>query len=265
MMTEHDHLAAARLDGKGFVVLGAGGGGIGTATSLALAQAGAKLLCVDASLEQAEEIAGATGGAPHVADITNRRAMEAVFDTAEQMFGDGFAGVVDIVGAAKNGPIERFDDDMIERQFAIVLRHALLAIQIAGPKLARRGAGTMTFVGSISGSTVVPGQAIYGVAKAALHHLVRYAGQAFGPNGVRSNAVSPAFVRTPRLRAALPGQVWDAIAAQNPLRRVAEPTDIAKAVLYLASPLSSYVNGQVLVLDGGVANDMIFPGLDIPL
>lgn len=264
-MTSHDHFAGARLDGKGFVILGAGGGGIGTATSLALAAAGARLICVDGNPDEAAAIADETGGLPASLDITDRKAMEDLFTHADRHFGDQFSGIVDIVGVARNGPFESYDDASIDRQFAIVVRHALLAIQLGGPMLARRGGGTMTFVGSISGDRAVPNQAIYGTSKAALHQLVRYAAQAFAPQGVRSNAVSPAFVATPRLRSALPEAVWNAIAEQNPMRRVAEPEDVARAILFLASPLSSYVNGQILALDGGVTNEMVFPGLDIPL
>lgn len=264
-MNDHDYLSTSRLDGQAFVVLGAGGGGIGTATSLALAAAGATLVCVDGNAREAQDIAAATGGLALDLDITDREQMTGLFRRVADEFGDRLGGIVDIVGVARNGPFESYDDVAVERQFAIVMRHALLAIQLGAPLLARSGGGTMTFVGSISGDRAVPNQAIYGTSKAALHQLVRYAAQEFGPQGVRANAVSPAFVATPRLRAAIPAPVWEAIATQNPMRRVAEPGDVARAILFLASPMSSYVNGQILTLDGGVTNDMVFPGLEIPL
>lgn len=264
-MTSIDHLAASRLDGRGYVVLGAGGGGMGTATSLALAAAGANLLCVDASMAEAQAIAAQTGGVGYAADATSRKEMAAVFAQAGDRFGNRFAGIVDIIGVARNGAIPSFDDQAIDRQFAIVARHALLATQIGAPMLAANGGGSITFVGSISGMVAIPNQAIYGMAKAALHHLTRYAAQEFGPAGVRVNAVAPGFVRTPRLHAALPEKVWEQLAEANPLRRVATPDDIAKAILFLASDLSSYVTGNIITLDGGVSNNTVLPGLDIPL
>ncbi|HKY82294.1 MAG TPA: SDR family NAD(P)-dependent oxidoreductase, partial [Sphingobium sp.] len=157
-----DYLNLARLDGRGYVVLGAGGGGLGDATCMALAGAGAQLLCVDRSQEQAEVIAAQVGGEPCVADVTRREDMAAVFERARSLMGDRFAGAVDIVGMAKSARIDEMDDEAIEQQFAIVLRHALLTVQIAGPMLARTGGGTLTFVGSLSGITAIPNQTYYG-------------------------------------------------------------------------------------------------------
>lgn len=261
----HDHLGAARLDGRGFVILGAGGGGMGTATSHALAAAGAELICVDADPAEAEAIAAATGGTAMRADVTERASMIALFAEVERRFGDRFAGVVDIVGAARNGPLPSFDDDAIDHQFAIVTRHALLATQIAAPLLAARGGGSIVFIGSLSGLSAIPNQTIYGMAKAALHQLVISAAQEFGPQGVRVNAVAPGFVRTPRLHAAIPDAVWRQIADSNPLRRVATSEDVAKAILFLLSDLSDYVTANILTLDGGVSKTTVLPGLDVPL
>ena len=260
-----DHFRAARLDGKAIIVLGAGGGGIGTATCAALAGAGAQLMCVDRDRSQADEAARESGGIGWQADVTDRGEMAALFDKAAEEFGDSLSGVVDIVGFARSGTIASFDDEALRQQFDAVVRHALLAIQIGGPLLARLGGGTMAFVGSMSGERTVANQAIYAMAKSALHHLVRNAANELGPNAIRINAVAPGFVRTPRLLDALPQKVWDGIAEVNPLRRCADPGDIAKALLYLSSDLSSYLNGNVLKLDGGFGNALNLPGLDRPL
>lgn len=266
-MTEvsSDHFAAARLDGRAFVVLGAGGGGIGTATCEALAGAGARLLCVDRDARQAEEAAAGCGGAAHVADVTDRAAMGGLFGRAADLFGKSLSGLVDIVAFARSGPIASFDDDALKLQFDVVLRHAILAVQYGGPLLAANGGGTMAFVGSMSGDRTAMNQSVYGLAKAALHHLVRSAGNELGPSGIRVNGVAPGFVETPRLLQALPKPVWDGIAEINPLRRCARPSDVAKALLYLSSDLSSYLNGNILRLDGGYGNAFRLPGLDIPL
>jgi NAD(P)-dependent dehydrogenase (short-subunit alcohol dehydrogenase family) len=142
-------------------------------------------------------------------------------------------------------------DEMWNQQFDIVLRHAYLAIQMGGAALAKRGGGSMVFAGSISGEVSVENQAAYGTAKAALHHLVRCAAHELGPSGVRVNAVAPGFVRTPRLLSRLDEDFWGSVASVNPLRRVAIPADIAKAILFLSSDLASYTTGNILTLDGG--------------
>lgn len=258
-----DYFTSARLDGRGYVILGAGGGGLGDATCMALAGAGARLLCVDRVEQQAEAIAAQAGGEPFVADVTRRADMVAVFDRARSSMGDRFAGVIDIVGMAKISRIDEIDDDGIEQQFAVVLRHALLTVQIAGPLLAKSGGGSLTFVGSLAGITSIANQTCYGIAKAALHHLVRCAAQEFGPAGVRVNAVAPGFISTPRLRAMLPQEMWDRLAASNPLRRVATPDDIAKALLFLVSDLADYVTGNILTLDGGISQTLPLQGTDV--
>jgi NAD(P)-dependent dehydrogenase (short-subunit alcohol dehydrogenase family) len=245
-----DYLKMARLDGQGIVLLGAGGGGIGSATALALSGAGARVLCVDVNEQQAREAASSIGGEAVVADIRKRADMARVFSRARELFGNNFKGVVDVVGVAMIAPLETFDDEAVDAQFGIVFRHALLALQLAAPLLAENGGGAVTFVGSRSGIRPSPNQAIYGAFKAALHHLVRAAAMEFGPNKIRVNAVSPGPVRTPRLLKALSPEAWHQLGIANPLGRVADPHDIAKAILFLASDLAGYVTGNILVLDG---------------
>lgn len=253
-----DFTRLLRLDGRGFVVLGAGDG-MGRQTVHALAQAGANVLSVDRDPALAEAIAHDAGGISLAADVTARADMERVFAMADSQFGKSFAGVVDIVGMATTAPLSEIDDAMWTRQFDIVLRHAYLTIQLAGSALARRGGGALTFVGSISGEVSVAHQAAYGTAKAALHHLVRCAAHELGPAGVRVNAVAPGFVRTPRLLKALSDEFWERVSVANPLRRVAIPADIAAALLFLSSDLARYVTANVMTLDGGTSSIAALP------
>lgn len=241
-----------RLDDQGIVVLGAGQG-IGKQVCHALGQAGAQLLCVDRDAELARYVAQEISGIACIADVTLRKDMERVMAAAERAFGDRFRGVVDIVGVANIGPIEAVDDTAWNGQMDVVLRHAFLALQIGGTALKRLGGGAMTFVGSISGLRSVPGQAIYGAAKAALHHLVRCAAHELGPQGIRVNAVAPSFVRTPRLEARLDEEFWTRLETTIPMRRVGQPADVAAAVLFLQSELARYVTANVLTLDGGTS------------
>lgn len=248
-----DYLSSLRLDGRGFVVLGAGGGGIGTEASRALAQAGADLLLVDVDQARADELAQEIGGEGYVCDVINPASIEKLFQHTQEKFGDNFYGIVDIVGMVQ--PVD-WDSETseIDQQFDNILRHALFAMKTAGPLLARNGGGSMILVGSLSGASVAGPNPFYGSAKAALHHLARYAAAKFGPEGVRVNVVAPGITRTPRVVQAIPEAAWGKLGQGIPLGRAAESSEIAKAILFLASDLSSYVTGNELLLDGGVSN-----------
>jgi NAD(P)-dependent dehydrogenase (short-subunit alcohol dehydrogenase family) len=247
-----DYLGQLRLNGRGFVVLGAGDG-IGRQTCHALSQAGATVLCADREPALAEAVAAEVGGVAAVADVTVRADMERTFAIAESRFGASFNGVVDVVGIAQIGALADMDDAGWARQFDTVLRHAYLTIQLGSAALGRRGGGSLVFVGSISGLVSIGNQAAYGTAKAALHHLVRCSAHELGPRGVRVNAVAPGFVRTPRLLTRLNESFWNSVAESNPLRRVAIPAEVASTLLFLCSDLAQYVTGNILTVDGGTS------------
>jgi NAD(P)-dependent dehydrogenase (short-subunit alcohol dehydrogenase family) len=254
-----DYLSLLRLDGRGFVVLGAGQG-IGEQACHALAQAGARVLCVDRDEQLARQIADAVRGVPCAADVTQRAEMERVFETAMQAFGR-VHGIVDIIGVAGIKPLAQVTDESWNQQFDIVLRHAFLAIQIGGEMMAADGGGSIAIVGSMSGHRAVPNLTAYGVSKAALHHLVRCAGTEYAPRGVRINAVAPGFVRTPRLNQRLSEDTWATIGKAIPTGRAATPSEIAGPLLFLASDLSAQMTGEVLAVDGGAGLMGPFPDL----
>lgn len=253
-----EYRAMLGLADRGFVVFGAGEG-IGRQTCHALSQAGARVVCVDREPALAERVAEEVRGVPATADATQRAEVERVFALADEALGPRLSGIVDIVGMAHIGPIVSIDDEAWDRQFDIVLRHVYLTLQLGSPRLQARGGGTMVYVGSISGEVSVPSQAVYGTAKAALHHLVRCAAHELGPAGIRVNAIAPGVVRTPRLLKGLNEALWQRLSDLNPLRRVAIPSEIAAAILFLASDLSGYVTGNVLTLDGGISNMAVIP------
>src|SRR5580698_3154046 len=124
-----DYANPASLDGRGFVVLGAGQG-IGRQTCHALAQAGARVLCVDHDAELAQAIAAEVEGVGCVADVTARADVERVFADAAGRFGDRLGGLVDIVGMADIRSIPDTDDAAWNRNFDLNVRHAYLAMQI---------------------------------------------------------------------------------------------------------------------------------------
>jgi NAD(P)-dependent dehydrogenase (short-subunit alcohol dehydrogenase family) len=114
-------------------------------------------------------------------------------------------------------------------------------------------------VASVSGITSAPLHAAYGAAKAGLMSLVRTGAVELGPAGIRVNAVAPGVVWTPRIAAYLGEEGRQRNARNSPLPRVALPSDIAAALLFLSSDMSGYVNGHTLVVDGGVGAKFPYP------
>lgn len=245
-----DYAAKLRLDGRRFVVIGAGQG-IGRQATHALAAVGARLVCVDKDEGLAADIASEVGGIPWSGDATQREDATRLFADAEAQLG-GIDGVVDIIGMAQYGAILDIDDDYWNWHHDIVLRHAFLAMQLGGRAMRATG-GAMVFVASVSGLTSAPQHAAYGAFKAGLMALVRSGAVELGPLGIRVNAVAPGVVWTPRVSAYLGEEGRKQNAANVPLGRVAQPSDIAAGLLFFASDLASFVTGQTLVVDGGVS------------
>ena len=254
-----DYPGLLRLDGRSAMVLGAGQG-IGRQGAHALAAVGARVACVDLDGDLAADIAAEVDGLAVVGDATQRPDMERIFAETAAGLGD-LNAIVDIIGMARYASLVDLTDDDWEWHQEIVLRHAFYAMQLGGRALAERG-GSMVFVASVSGISSAPQHAAYGVAKAGLMSLVRTAAIEFGPQGVRVNAVAPGVVWTPRVSAYLGDEGLERNRANTPLRRVAQPADIAAAILFLVSDLASYVTGQTLVVDGGVGTKFPYPMAD---
>jgi NAD(P)-dependent dehydrogenase (short-subunit alcohol dehydrogenase family) len=241
-----------RLDGQGFIVLGAGQG-IGEQVAHALSQSGATVLCVDRESERAESVAAATGGYPCVSDITTREGMSAVFDTASAKLGTTLKGIVDVVGMVVAGALDQSQDVLWHKQFQLVLDHAWLALQF-GAKALVAGGGSMLFIGSVAGNVPRGGSLLpYAASKAALHHLVRGAALELAASRIRVNAVAPGLTQTPRLLEANPASFWKSQADQIPLGRVGTPQDVAASVLFLSSALAAHITGTILTVDGGAS------------
>lgn len=247
-----DYPARLRLDGRGFVVIGAGQG-IGRQASHALASVGARLFCIDKDPDLAADIAEEVRGVAASGDATVRADAERLFGEARESLGGTIDGVIDIVGMARYGDLLDIDDEYWDWHHDIVLRHAFLAMQLGGRIMRDGGGGVMVFIASVSGLTGATQHAAYGAAKAGLMALVRSGAVELGPLGIRVNAVAPGVVWTPRVSGYLGEEGRKANAENAPLRRVALPADIASALLFLASDLSSYITGQTIVVDGGVS------------
>lgn len=247
-----DYVARTGLAGRVCVVVG-GGRGIGRQTLHALRQAGAQTVCIDADADRARVVAAETGGRAYRLDVTKAEEVQAVFKAIVEDCGK-LDGVVDIVGASIGRPLLEVDETLISQNFELNLFQAIHVTRVASALMARTGGGSVVLVGSAAGITNLPNQAMYGTAKAALHHFTRYAATELGHLGVRVNAVAPGYVRTERMVTRFGPEIWTEIAENAPLQRAGETSDIAGAALFLTSELSSFITGQILVADGGVLN-----------
>lgn len=252
-----NYLDLLRVDGRNFVVLGAGQG-MGRQTCHALTQAGAaKIICVDIDDARASDIAQEIGiGISWVGDVTKRDEAARLGDFAEEQLGT-IHGFVDIVGMARWASVLEIDDDNWDWSHDMNLRHAFLLSQEFGRRMVKTGGGTMVFIASASGFSGAPMHAAYGAAKAGLMAWVQSIAVELGPLGVRANAVAPGVILTPRMEAAFTDDQRERNIAVVPLGRMGRPDDIAGAVLYFTSDLSSFVSGRTILVDGAV--DAKFP------
>jgi 3-oxoacyl-[acyl-carrier protein] reductase len=263
MVTTRDRLA---LGGRVVVVAGAGGGGIGTAVCRAVAEAGGSVLAIEVrpeAMASVDEALAATPG-PHrsvVADVRDPVQVAAAVDEAAAL--GTLHGLVQVAGGLRPAqwapllsmPLEAWDDVV-----ALNLRAALVCMRaVAATLVARETSGSIVSVSSVAGLSAMPFGASYASSKAALISLTRTAALEWGRFGIRVNTVAPGTVRTPKnVPGAAPstgepsdGDLSDGERAALPLGRRGVPDDIAGAVLFLLSDLSSWITGQVLAVDGG--------------
>lgn len=253
-----DFLSRLRLDGKYFVVAGAGVG-MGRMTCHALAQAGASgVMCVDVDSDRADDIALEIGkvAIPWAGDVTSRDEVARLSEDCQRLF-PKLDGLVDIIGMAKWESILEMTDETFDWEIDICLRHAFLLSQAFGRIMSETGGGTMVFIASVSGLTAAPMHAAYGAAKAALMAWVQSLAVELGAHSIRANAISPGTILSPRMDAIFTNQQRTANASNSPLGRMGSTSDIASAALFLSSDLSNYITGRTLVVDGGV--DAKFP------
>jgi NAD(P)-dependent dehydrogenase (short-subunit alcohol dehydrogenase family) len=248
-----------RLENKNAIVTG-GAGGIGRATSLAFAAEGASVAVVDLNAEAAEavaqEIREAGGTAVAIAaDVSNEDDILRVVETANESFG-GIDVVFNNAGIIRRTTAVETTVEEWDRVFGVNVRAIFLMCKHVVPIMKANGGGSIVNTGSgwgLKGG----GQAIsYCASKGAVVNMTRALAIDHGPDGIRVNSVNPGDVDTGMLRdeARQLGQDQTgflAEAAERPLNRMGQPSEIAAAVVWLASDEASYVTGAALVVDGG--------------
>jgi NAD(P)-dependent dehydrogenase (short-subunit alcohol dehydrogenase family) len=249
--------ALFNLDGRVALVTGASRG-IGEATARLLAQHGAHVIVSSRKHESVEAVAEsicAAGGqaTPMACHVGEPDAIEAAFAQIE-----GAHGRLDILvnNAATNphfGHITETPVSMIEKTVDVNVRGYFLMSQKAALLMKQNGGGAIVNTSSINGERPGPGQGIYSVTKAAVISMTRAFAKECAPWGVRVNAVLPGLTDT-KFASALIGneRILNMILPLIPMNRVAQPEEIAPAILFLASDAASYITGACLPVDGGL-------------
>jgi NAD(P)-dependent dehydrogenase (short-subunit alcohol dehydrogenase family) len=244
-----------KLDGKIALITG-GTRGIGLSIAHAFGEAGAKLVLT--SRNNNNDVLDSLKKANYdvslfEADFHDKSIPQKTIDYTLEKHGR-----VDIVvnnaGVAKHGKMEEYNDDLLDGIMNINVDAVFRMCRSAIPPMKKQGEGVILNIGSISGlvSNIPQPQVAYNASKAAVHMMTKSLASDYADQNIRVNAIAPGYVRTDMTN--LPKEnehwypTWD---SQTPMNRMAEPHEIASAALFLCSPASSYVTGEVLVVDGG--------------
>ena len=246
------------LTGKVAVITGSSRG-IGRAIAEAMAEQGATVVISSRKAEACQEVADSIN-AKHgegraivvPASISSKEALQNLVDETRRQLGRIDVLVCNAASNPYYGPMGGITDD----QFRKILENNVIAnhwlIQMVAPEMIERRQGSIIIVSSIGGLKASAVIGAYNISKAADFQLARNLAAEFGPHQVRVNCIAPGLIRTDFAKALWENpQTLAAVTMHTPLQRIGEPHEIAGAAVFLASPASTFVTGQAIVVDGG--------------
>lgn len=247
------------LENKTALITG-GGSGIGRASAIRLAKEGANIVVADVNITGGEETAAlvADGGRSAIfvsCDVSKAGEVEAMVSAAVKAFG-GFDIALNNAGVGGSlVNLHDLDEATWDRVININLKGVWLCMKYEIPAMLARGGGSIINVSSVAGLVGFRSNAVYAASKHGVIGLTKSAALEYARQGIRVNAICPGYTETPMVTHLIEEVPFMAEGTRksSPMRRLGRVEEIADAVLYLASGLSSFVNGVALPLDGGTA------------
>lgn len=233
-----------------------GADGIGKGTAMLLAKAGADIVIGDFNLGKAKKTVAELEalGVKALAVPCNVLKDEDLVNLVETTVKE-FGGVEILInnagggGGGRENPFKISVDD-IRRDFELNVFSTWRLCQLCVPHMKKAGYGSIVYTTSMSSIDKSPNMSGYGGSKAAVNHMVANLAHDFGPQ-VRVNAVGPGATRTAALESVLTPEIEQKMLSGTPIKRLGEVEDIAGAMLYFASPISEWVSGQTIFVNGG--------------
>ena len=241
-----------RLEGKTALISG-GARGQGAAEAALFAEEGANVVLTDVLDEEGERTADIIGGTFLHHDVTSEDEWAAVVARAVELHG-GVDVLINNAGIYADSALVGGDVDEYRRVIEVNQVGVYLGMREVAPVMIERGGGSIINISSIGGMRGGGGSFAYTASKWAVRGMTKSAAVRLGPHGIRVNSIHPGLINTPMLadtRMADPANI-EQLLGQIPLRRMAEPSEVARLALFLASDESSYSTGSEFLIDGGL-------------
>lgn len=241
---------------KGQVAMVTGGGrGIGRAIAEGLAQRGCHIVIADINPDEAREAAAVLTSLGVKAmgitlDVSNSEEVKKVFENIRKEF-NRIDILVNNAGITKDGLLLRMKEEDWDSVMDINLKSVFLCSKEAIKDMSQQRYGRIVNISSVAAFMGNPGQANYGASKAGIVGLTKTLAKEYAGRGITVNAVAPGFIQT-AMTDVLPEKVKEEVKKQVPLGRFGTVKDVADAVIFLASPDSGYITGQVIHVNGGM-------------
>jgi len=241
------------LEGMTALVTGASGG-IGSAVASALAGQGARVALSGTREEALRSVAAQLGGEPVIlpCNLSDAAAVDALVPQAVETLGGKLDILVNNAGVTRDNLILRMKDEEWDQVIRVNLEAAFRLCRAAAKPMMKARFGRIVSVTSVVGTTGNPGQANYAASKGALTSMSKALAQELASRGITVNCVAPGFIASPMTDALAEAQK-EALTGRIPAGRLGEGADVSAAVAYLASREASYVTGQTLHVNGGMA------------